>query len=292
MKWFSVFIVLVLSILPRSAFADALVDKSIGIGSGVSLHYVEEGRGRAVIFVHGSLADYGYWENEVPAFATRYHAIAYSRRYNLPNQNAAVDGYSAVTDAEDLAAFIKKLGLHDVDIVGHSYGALTTLILAIRHPELVHKIVLAEPPAVSLLPAAMRDDIQTRMVDPMQRAFRSGDRERGVEAFIDYVFRSPRAWQDMPPSSRVATLADAHEWDVMMTRGTLFPQITAEQVRSVRAPALILTGTKTYPFLRTIDDRLAPLLPNARHVLLTGAGHQMWYQKTLECRRLTEAFFR
>jgi pimeloyl-ACP methyl ester carboxylesterase len=65
--------------------------------------------------------------------------------------NSAFSGYSAVVDAQDLAAFLHALHLGKVVVIGHSYGALTALFLAVKHPELVRALVLAEPPAISLL---------------------------------------------------------------------------------------------------------------------------------------------
>ena len=95
------------------------------IGSGIVLHYVDQGKGTSVIFVHGSLSDGGYWADQISPFSEHYRAIAYSRRYNYPNTNPARAGYSAVVDAEDLAALIRTLHLGKVVVVGHSYGALT-----------------------------------------------------------------------------------------------------------------------------------------------------------------------
>ena len=124
---------------------------SVDIGNGVTLHYAEDGAGAAVIFVHGSLSDMSYWKDQLGAFGRRYRAIAYSRRYDWPNNNPTITGYSAITDAQDLAGLIRALHLGRVYIVGHSYGALTALYLAIYHPQLVRAMVLAEPPAVPLL---------------------------------------------------------------------------------------------------------------------------------------------
>ncbi|HLI97908.1 MAG TPA: alpha/beta hydrolase [Candidatus Baltobacteraceae bacterium] len=274
-----------------SANAHRPVFKVAALGHGITLHYAQEGAGRPVVFVHGSLTDYRYWAPEVDAFSKHYRAIAYSRRYNVPNHNPAIAGYSAVTDADDLAAFIRALGLRHVEVIGHSYGALTALFLALRHPELIDKLVLTEPPAVSLLKGTpMYGDIQRRMVLPMQRAFRSGHREAGVAIFIDYVFGNPHAWDEMSEEDRESTMQDAHEWDVMMTRGTLFPQITPAQVRSIQVPTLILTGAKTYPFLNVIDGDLARLLPHGRQVFFAHSGHQMWYQQARDCREAVEAF--
>ncbi len=274
---------------------------SANIGHGIVLHYAEEGRGTPVIFVHGSLSDYRYWRDQVNAFSKHYRAIAYSRRYNFPNTNPARAGYSAVTDADDLARFIRTLHLGRVDIVGHSYGALTALFLAIRHPELIRNIVLAEAPAVSLLAHLPGDqaetgrssfeDIQRRMVAPMRTAFRKGDRERGTATFIDYVFNNSKAWATMSHDSQEQTLSDAHEWDVMMTSGTLFPEISPAAIRKISAPVLIISGAKSYPFLALIDRELVRLLPNNRHLIVPNAGHQMWYQNPQMCRRAALAFF-
>jgi pimeloyl-ACP methyl ester carboxylesterase len=219
------------------------------LGHDITLHYIEQGSGVPVIFVHGSLSDSSYWRDQVVAFSKPYRAIAYSRRYNFPNRDPALPGYSAVTDADDLAAFIGAMHLGKVYIVGHSYGALTGLFLATRHPELIRALVLAEPPVVSLLrhlPSkysqlgeAMYDDIYRRMVAPMQADFSQGDPDAGVGVFMDYVFNDPHAWANMSPGDHAETMKDAHEWDVMMTQGTLFPEIAPQEQRN----GLLLPGT-------------------------------------------------
>ena len=124
----------------------------------------------------------------------------------------------------------------------------------------------------------------------MQQAFRRGDRDGGIAAFIDYVFNDPHAWDKMPDSARVATLRDAHEWDVMMTTGTLFPNIEPSTIRRITAPVLLISGAKSYPFLGPITEELARLLPNRETIVLPDAGHQMWYQAPDVCRRDVEAF--
>ena len=270
------------------------------IGQGITLHYVDEGTGVPVIFVHGSLSDGGYWADQIGPFAEHYRAIAYSRRYNYPNTNPPRPGYSAVADSDDLSALIRTLHLGKAVVIGHSYGALAALFLAARHPQQVRALVLAEPPAVPLLVdlsgderergKALFEDIQQRMVRPTQQAFGKGDREDGIRIFMAYVFNDPHAWDKMPQSDRDHTLRDAHEWDVMMTAGTLFPAITPQVVQRISSPVLILLGAKTYPFLELIGRDLATLLPKSRTIVFPDAGHQMWLQEPEECRNDVEKF--
>ena len=60
--------------------------RRVALRDDVELHYIERGKGVAVIFVHGSLGDYSTWDAQLGPFAETYRAIAYSRRYNYPNK--------------------------------------------------------------------------------------------------------------------------------------------------------------------------------------------------------------
>ena len=296
--------VLFLYIGACSAQATAAIPtvKSVALGNGITLHYLEAGHGIPVILVHGSISDYGYWQGPIGALATRYRVFAYSRRYNYPNTNPSRPGYSASTDADDLAGFVEKLHLGSVYVVGHSYGALTALFLLVNHPGTARAVVLAEPPAVSLLNhlqadraalgAAMFADINTRMVQPMRAAFGNGDAESGVRIFIDYVKDDPSAWARMSASSKAETMRDAHEWEVMMSTGELFPAIEPEAIGRIHVPVLLLSGEKSYPFLNLTDEALLHLIPDSERIVLHGATHQMLYDKPEICDDEILAFLR
>ncbi len=277
--------------------------RKVIVSGGVELHYAERGTGVPVVFIHGSLSDGGFWNDQLGAFAASgYRAIAYSRRYNPPNTNKARPGYSAAVDAEDLAAFIGELHLARVHVVGHSYGALTALFLAVKHPELVRTLVLAEPPAVSLLAHLSGDraetgkktfaDIQERMVKPMKAAFQKGDGEAGVRAFIAYLSDDPQAWDKMPDAARQDMLHHAHEWDVMMTTGELFPELDPDAVRKIASSTLLLSGANSFRFLALIDEELARLVPNSRRIVLPRATHHMWFEQPEVCRKAVLDFWR
>jgi pimeloyl-ACP methyl ester carboxylesterase len=307
-KWIVHALLLITTALPshlaaQSAQEPALTIQKVIVNHGIELHYIERGTGEPVVFVHGSLSDGGYWNDQVRAFAKAgYRAIAYSRRYNPPNNNKPRPGYSAVVDADDLASLITQLHLGRVHLVGHSYGAFAALFLAARHPELVRTLVLAEAPAVSLLEhlegektatgKAMFADIEQRMIKPMQAAFQKGDRESGLRAFINYVLDDPNAWQKMPQDAHRDMLEHAHEWDVMMTTGELFPVLDPQAVRKITAPVLLLSGEKSYRFLGLIDEELTHLLPHARQIILRGATHRMWFEQPEVCRNAVLEFFR
>lgn len=276
--------------------------QQVQIGNGIQLHYVELGKGEPVVFIHGSLSDGSFWNPQLEPFAEKYHVIAYSRRYNQPNVNKPLPAYSAVGDADDLAGLIEKLHLGRVHVIGHSYGAYTALFLAVRHPELVRSLVIAEAPAVSLLgylPGEQAElgkatlaDIRHRMEEPMVAAFRKGDENAGVAAFINYLSNDPKGWEKWPEVARQDTLKNAHEWEVMLTKGELFPDLKPEEAKKIKAPALLLSGDKTFEFLKLIDEELGRLLPNNRRIVLPRATHHLFYEQPERCREVILEFLR
>jgi len=161
-------------------------------------------------------------------------------------------------------------------------------------------MVLAEPPAMSLLNYMQGDyadsakklfkDIQQRMVNPMQGAFRSGNSKEGVKIFVNYVLRDSLAWQNMSPQAKKETMVNVTEWNVILTKGDLFPEITASQIHSIKVPVLLLSGDKTYAFLTLIDKELHELLPDNKQVIFKEASHRMWYEKPEECREAVIEF--
>lgn len=107
--------------------------------NGTDLAYVEFGQGEPVIFVHGGLQDYRMWGEHLTKFGERYRAIAYSRRNNYPNYRSpegTPDG-AADVHGDDLAAFVRALGLSKVRVVAHSSGAHAALFFAATHPDMV-----------------------------------------------------------------------------------------------------------------------------------------------------------
>src|SRR5262249_58156157 len=99
--------------------------------------------------------------------------------------------YSAMTDAEDLAALIRKLQVGPARIVGHSYGAYAALFLAAKYPELVRSMVLSEPPLLTWLndlPAGqpLLRDFMDNVWAPAGQAFRRHDTQAALSVTVEW----------------------------------------------------------------------------------------------------------
>jgi non-heme chloroperoxidase len=276
----------------------------VALVNGVELHYIEKGSGAPVIFVHGGLEDYRAWADQVEAFSKRYHAVAYSRRYNFPNARTAfADDYSAITDAEDLAALITRLGLAPAHVVGYSYGAYAALILAQRHPELVRSLVLAEPPVLRLLPdiaggQPLLVDFMSKVWQPTAEGFRVSE-EAGVRAAVNgfgdigYSGTDEKmTFESLPPDVRGFLVENAPEWKALTSSKDAFPSLPVADIKRIKTPTLLMGGAQSLALAHAIDGLLVRTLPNARRVVIAKATHDMWSEHPKECRDAAVGFLR
>lgn len=108
--------------------------------NGVHLYYELHGAGRPLLLLHGGLGSGEMFGPLLPSFADGHQVV-------LPDlqghgRTADVDRpLSIEAMADDMAALVRHLGHDQVDVVGYSLGGGVALHLALRHPEVVRRVV-------------------------------------------------------------------------------------------------------------------------------------------------------
>ena len=213
--------------------------------------------------------------------------VAYSRRYHHPNA-APGDGdpaYTAALHADDLAELIRKLNLAPAHLVTSSFGGCVALQMAVRRPELVRSLVLAEPPLMPWLAhipggeplaAAFLADAW----HPAQRAFAEGGPEHGVRLFLDGVIgRGPSAslrtgtFDRLSPAGQRMILDNAPEMQAETVAQDFFPALTCSDVATLDRPALLLNGELSPRLFHLIIDELARCLPQSTKAVIPRTSH-------------------
>jgi pimeloyl-ACP methyl ester carboxylesterase len=197
---------------------------------------------------------------------------------------------------EDLAALIEKLGLGSVHLVANSYGGYICLHFALRYPELVRSMALAEPPVQPLLArlpggAGMLAKVSEVAWVPSAEAFEAGDIEEGVRRFLGGAV-GKGTFEAMPERTRQAIMKDAPELGVSMRANypDFMPDFTCEDASKVEAPTLLLRGELSPRMYYLINDELARCLPHAEQALIHGAAHVLHAQNAEEHDRVVLAF--
>jgi len=146
----------------------------------VEVTYRVRGQGDRVVFVHASAfaSWYGPLLERLPDLSTLW----YRRRLQGP----AGGGYRPLTVAEDAAicrAVMDHVSWDRAHVVGHSYGALVALQLALDAPERVGSIALLEPAARGVSSSAA----VVAALQPVVASYRSGDTAGAVDGFLRHV---------------------------------------------------------------------------------------------------------
>lgn len=114
----------------------------LDVGTG-AMHYVDEGEGPPVLFVHGTPSWSFLWRNLIQGLREGHRCVAPDHLgYGLSDKptDPAVLGVKA--HAERLIRLIEELDLRDVTLVVHDFGGPIGLACALRQPERISRVVV------------------------------------------------------------------------------------------------------------------------------------------------------
>ena len=220
-------------------------------GAGVELTYEERGTGRAVLLIHDMAGDRGSALHGGAALVGDARVIDYARRgYAGSGAPEPYDGTTVHEQAEDAAAVLASLAPQGAVVAGEGFGALIALDLLLRHRPRVTAALLLDPQLLAFVPSATRALADER--ERIEAALRAGGPQAGVDAWLDA--REDRDGEAARASAHgfFADYAGLASWPV--TRGEL---------RSLDAPAIVLTHERTPAHIAAAADALAELLPRA-----------------------------
>jgi len=114
--------------------------------NGTTLFATDDGIGSpTVVLIHGWTCDGSDWAHQHDAFSADYRVITVDLRGH-GRSSAPPSGYDPRGFAQDIAALLDVLSVHDVIAIGHSLGGLVASALSIERPDLVAGVVVVDPP--------------------------------------------------------------------------------------------------------------------------------------------------
>ena len=250
---------------PTAAAREPLADQYF-TAAGARLHYRDEGRGPAVIMIHGWTLDLKMWEPQVRALRDAYRVVRLDRRgFGLSSGRPSVQ-----QDVADIAALCAYLDIQRASIVGMSQGVRAALGIALVKPELISCLVLDGPPRYRSSPSAAEDGV------PLDH-YRALIQAQGMGAFR-------REWRSNPLVS--LRTGDPCMREILSSMIEHYPGIDLMQpsvddgvagrpaaLDSIDAPVLVITGDHELASRTQAANALAGLLPGAERAVIRDSGH-------------------
>ncbi len=225
-------------------------------GGRVRTYYEIHGQGDPVVLLHGGFATIETWGAQLPALAERYRVYLPERRGH--GRTPDVEGpFTYVEMADDTIAFMDALGVRGAHLVGWSDGANVGLLVALRRPDLVHKLVFIGAVANhdGLTPefAAMAEHLALDLMPPPLVAA--------------YRVLSP----DGPGHLPVVFAKLAHLWRTEPTH-------ELAELSALAAPTLVLLGDDDVISLAHAGE-LQRAIPDAQVAVVPGTTHALTFEK-------------
>jgi pimeloyl-ACP methyl ester carboxylesterase len=228
--------------------------------NGLKMYYEVYGSGTPLVLIHGggSTIETNYGR-VIPLFAASRQVIAMELQAHghTPDRDRPT---SFAQDADDIAALLQSLNIEKADFLGFSNGGTTAVQVALRHPAMVNKLILA-----------------------------SALTKKNGAAAAFWEFMDQATFADMPPQLKEAFLSidpshqnllRMHDRDLFRMQN--FSDIPDEQVKTIQAKTLILTGDQDVATPEHAVE-LSRLIPGARLMILPyGHGEYLGEITTLK----------
>lgn len=236
------------------------------------LHVEDTGTGAPVVLIHSSGLSGRQWRRLAGELTAR------NLRAIVPDLSghgqsapwAEPTPFAFAIDVARLVAIVRALdGAH---VIGHSYGGLLALHVALAAPDRVRSLTVFDPVAFGVLDPA-RDHDALAILGALDLAWgpHADDRERWLRTFVDF-WGGAGAWSALRADMRAEFLRVA--WVVREGVRTLMEDPTpAATFARIAMPVQLVTGERSPLPARRVVERLAEALPHARVATVPGVGH-------------------
>jgi pimeloyl-ACP methyl ester carboxylesterase len=238
------------------------------------LSFDETGRGPLVVMLHSGGMSSRQWRRAAERLAPSYRVVSPDfLGYGASGVWPEGERFELAQEIAATEALLQRLG-EPAHLVGHSYGGLMALRVALAAPGLVRSLALYEPVAFGVLDAWA----DAEALDDLGRDRAGVGSPDGAEAlegflhrFVDY-WGGPGGWGALRPATRDDFRRVG--WKLYQEVQALLRDRTGkESYSSLTVPTLLLSGEHSPPDAKRVVEVLAGAIPGAKLEVLPSAGH-------------------
>jgi pimeloyl-ACP methyl ester carboxylesterase len=237
--------------------------------------YDECGAGPTVVLVPGSCSTGAAWRPVITAWDRPFRIVTTSLLgYGGTTERRTASDSSISHEADALEYVIRRAGTR-VHLVGHSFGGLVALAVALRNQVPLASLTILEAPAIEALREPKEDQHYAafrQMTDIYFAAFESGNAE-AIGTMIDF-YGGAGTFASWPSRVRAYAVETTPVNILDWASAYGFP-LSAKTLATVRLPVLILRGGASHSAVQRANELLSERLTGATLGTIDGAAHFM-----------------
>jgi pimeloyl-ACP methyl ester carboxylesterase len=243
--------------------------------AGGPIDYDDSGAGPTVVLVPGSCSTGAAWRPVIAAWEGRFRCVTTSLLgYGRTAERRTAEDRCISHEAEMLEAVIRRTG-DPVHLVGHSFGGVVALAVAMRNRVPLASLSIVEAPAVELLRES--DEHQhyrafRQMSEAYFADFENGNQE-AIASMIDF-YGGAGTFASWPPRVR-AYAVETTPVNILDWASAYDFALSETALAAVKVPTLVLRGGASHPAMQRANELLGIHIKGAFLLTIAGAAHFM-----------------
>ncbi|MCE1189245.1 MAG: alpha/beta hydrolase [Ignavibacteria bacterium] len=253
-----------------------------------TIAYIDIGTGtQTIILVHGLASNAGFWRYTIPELAKNYRLIV----VDLPGYGKSSKepyAFNMSYYADQVKRLADHLGLKKFVYAGHSMGGQIGLTFALRHPEMLEKLVLVDPAGCEKFDRGEGDWLRSVMtINAVKKTPEDGIRKNLAMNF--YTWDDKWEWM-VEERARMAKATDFEDFCYTVVRSVngMLDEPTYNKLNKITVPTMIIYGENDglipnpylHPgFTKDVFEWGAKQIPNCKLIGVPECGHMLQIEK-------------
>lgn len=225
-----------------------------------------------ILLLTGLAAKRYGWYYQLDEFGHRYRTIALDHR-DISDSDEVTEAYTVADMADDAAAAMRALGVQRTHVIGISLGGFVALELALRHPELVDKLVLVSTSAGGSTHVQPGPEIIAMLTIRAEQNIEIGELARRIYSMIMAPGFAESHPEELDRVAEIARYRPSHAAAYYRQLQATLTHDVAQQLDRIQASTLVIHGDVDPLVPPGNGDYLAQHIKGAKHIVYRNVGH-------------------
>jgi pimeloyl-ACP methyl ester carboxylesterase len=271
--------------------------------NGIRMHYVTQGNGPLIVFLHGFPEFWYSWRYQMPFLAERGYTVIAPDLRGYNDTDKPRTGYDVPTLVGDIAGLIKGLGQEKAVIVGHDWGGALAWAFAMSYPQMTERLIVMNAPHPQAMQRAFRTLKQLRKswyMFAFQLPWLPENALLRNNAYeIGRMLKGAAVQKSAFPNEVLATYQEVMSKPGAMTAALNYyrqlfrhPLRSAKNYTSIGVPTLLIWGEQDIALGIELTYGLEQWVPNIQIKRILDSGHWVQQEKPELVNTLMAEFLR